>query len=75
MQFTEKGTNDYKKVKSELEEFKAKLPEETKEQTSSETTPETLSQPTSIPTGQPTIKLEEESAPPSITVTPRGLEK
>jgi len=71
MQLTEKGTNDYKRVKAELEEFKAKLPAETTEQTAVEGNPETLSQPTSIPTGQPTVALPKESAPPVVSVTPK----
>jgi len=75
MQFTKKGTNDYKRVKAELAEFKTKLPQETAQPSATETTPETLSQPTSIPTGQPTIELPKESAPPEVSATPKAEEK
>lgn len=64
MQFVKKGTDDYKKVKKELEEFKAKLPAEGEGAAAQELQPETLSQPTPVPTGQPTIKLPSEAAPP-----------
>ena len=70
MQFTQKGTNDYKKVKAELAEFKKKLPAETETQ-NTQVQPETLSQPTTVPTGQPTIELPENSAPPTVTEAPQ----
>lgn len=73
LQYTEKGTDDFKKVKKELAEFKALLPEqEVDNDTNLE--PETLSQPEALPTGQPTISLPKDSAPPEISITPAQQE-
>lgn len=75
-QYVEKGTNDYKKVKKELEEFRAKLPETvTETDQEKELKPETLSQPEVLPTGQPEIELPKDSAPPTVSPAPEPTRK
>lgn len=53
---------DYEKAKSELEEFKKKLPQEEKAATESGQ-PSQLNLPTPIPTRQPVIELPKEASP------------
>ena len=71
LQYVEKDTDDYKKVKKELVEFRANLPEEA-ETAQTELNPETLSEPETLPTGQPEIELPKESAPPTVSITPEA---
>lgn len=76
LQYTEKDTDDYKKVKKELNEFRAQLPPDTQKSSEEEKlNPETLSQPETLPTGQPEIELPENSAPPTISLTPEPTPK
>jgi len=64
LQYVEKGTDDYKKAKKELAEFKTKLPKTEEGIAEEELNPETLSEPEVLPTGKPEIELPKESAPP-----------
>jgi tetratricopeptide (TPR) repeat protein len=58
-----KNKTDYDKAKSELEEFKSKLPKEQTETSTTNQKPSQLALPTPLPTGQPKIELPKEASP------------
>lgn len=67
LQLIDPKSEDYKKAKKELDEFKKLLPPEAQQaEAEKEPKPETLQQPVAIPTSlTPTITLPENSAPPT----------
>ncbi len=79
LRFVETGSDDYKKAKRELEDFKKKLPKEDSNifEEEKELSPEELVQPSPIPSVTPAIELnEKESAPPKVpTATPTPVKK
>ncbi|MEK9179513.1 MAG: tetratricopeptide repeat protein, partial [Patescibacteria group bacterium] len=58
-------TDDYKKAKKELEEFKAMLPKEEAKTTEKQLKPETLSVPAPAASVTPQIKLPKDNEPPT----------
>lgn len=58
-----KNKADFDKAKSELEEFKLKLPKEQTETSTTNQIPSRLALPTPLPTGQPKIELPKEASP------------
>lgn len=72
LRFVEVGSDDYKKAKKELEDFKKKLPKEEVRDIFEEEeklSPEELVQPSPIPSVTPQIELDEENAPPRVPTT------
>lgn len=68
---TDKKSDDYKKLQSDLRDFRAKLKESETEETAPETLrPETLRQPSPIPSITPRITLAPQEPPLTVTPSP-----